>query len=216
MVNIPARIKSLRERLELSQEEFARKLDVTQATVSRWEKGAKPEYENLAALAKLDGVSADEFTGRTAPGQPTLAEIEIVGAVQAGAWSDAIEWPQNRRYQINWKPSERYNGVRKFGLEVQGTSMDLIYPPGSTLICVKLMDVERAPLSGERVIVYQIRGDEIEATAKEYVVDANGQTWLWPRSRDPLHQTPLPYPTPGSGVDEIVIHAIVIGSYRPE
>lgn len=210
------RIKLLRSRLGLTQNEFAEQLGVTQATVSRWESGAEPEQENLVALANLEGISLDEFTGRVYPAPLKMDSTEVLGAVQAGTWSTALEWPPDRRYQVFFKPVSTYREIKTFGLEVLGSSMDKVYPPGSVLICVKLLDLHRELRSGERVIVYQVRGDEIEATAKEYIVDEEGQIWLWPRSNDPRHQTPLTYPTPGTGVDEIRIHAVVIGSYRPE
>ena len=39
--NIPALIKELRERLDLTQEQFAQKVGVTYSTVNHWENGKR-------------------------------------------------------------------------------------------------------------------------------------------------------------------------------
>jgi DNA-binding transcriptional regulator YiaG len=53
-------IKELRERMMLSQEEFAEKLGVSFATVNRWENGHhEPTYKarrQIAALCKKHGI----------------------------------------------------------------------------------------------------------------------------------------------------------------
>ncbi len=50
------RIEKLRDRLELSQTEFARKLDVSAMAVSRWERGINEPPANVyLALGKICG-----------------------------------------------------------------------------------------------------------------------------------------------------------------
>ncbi len=56
------RIEKLRDRLHLSQTEFARKLDVSAMAVSRWERGVnEPPANCYIALGKLAGVDGCWF-----------------------------------------------------------------------------------------------------------------------------------------------------------
>lgn len=94
--------------------------------------------------------------------------------------------------------------------------MDRDYPDGSTIICIKLHEIEGELKPGRNVVVYRRRADgQIEATVKKYVVDAHG-TWLYPNSSHPEHQAPIPIPAPDGSDEEVWIEALVVGSYRPE
>ncbi len=95
--------------------------------------------------------------------------------------------------------------------------MDQVYPDGSTIVCIKLHTIEGALESGKNVVVYRRRADGLtEATVKQYIVDATGKAWLWPRSSHPEHQAPIPVPAPDGSDEEVWIEALVVGSYRPE
>ena len=55
-------IKECRNKNNLTQNELAEKLGITDRAVSKWEKGTSdPSTSNLLALAKLYGVSAEEL-----------------------------------------------------------------------------------------------------------------------------------------------------------
>ena len=57
-----------------------------------------------------------------------------------------------------------------------------------------------------RVIVQRRNADGLfEATLKEYVVDEHGKKWLWPRSYDPEHQSPVQY----KGGNEVTITGVM-------
>ena len=66
-MNYSALIKALRESMILSQEEFAKYLGVSFATVNRWEKGHhEPTYaakRKIIALCKKHNISLDTGTG---------------------------------------------------------------------------------------------------------------------------------------------------------
>ncbi|MCI9585669.1 MAG: helix-turn-helix transcriptional regulator [Bacilli bacterium] len=58
------RIKLERNKLNLSQEKLAEKLNVQKSTVSNWELNkAQPSYEKLKELATFFGISTDELLG---------------------------------------------------------------------------------------------------------------------------------------------------------
>lgn len=55
-------LKELRERVHLRQVDVAKKLDVDQAAVSKWETGeTKPSRKYHKKLAKLYGVTVEEL-----------------------------------------------------------------------------------------------------------------------------------------------------------
>lgn len=145
------------------------------------------------------------------------AAVTVIGTVEAGVWREAIEWDEDKKYNIHVPMGESPNGVRRFALEVSGNSMNLVYPQGTILICEDIID-RRQPENGERVIV--IRRDRsglYETTVKEYQVDAKNRIWLIPQSSDPEFQTPMLLEDHHQGEeDSLRILAAVIGSYRPE
>ena len=56
------RIRELRQKKQISQEELARLLGVDRSSVARWETGSNnPRMEKLLALAKIFGCSLDEL-----------------------------------------------------------------------------------------------------------------------------------------------------------
>lgn len=60
-----ARVKQLRERKNLTQQNFAEMLGVTSATVISWERGGKcPSVDTALAIAEKFGVSLDWLCGR--------------------------------------------------------------------------------------------------------------------------------------------------------
>ena len=60
------RIKYLRERNNISQIEFAKKIGVSNTVLSRYESGdRKPDYDTLQMIADFFDVSTDYLLGRT-------------------------------------------------------------------------------------------------------------------------------------------------------
>jgi hypothetical protein len=93
--------------------------------------------------------------------------------------------------------------------------MDMVYPPGSILECVRYSGQDIT--SGKRVIVQRVRDDDrVETTVKEYIVDAAGVPWLVPRSSNPALQAPIRADKPEPGIVTVEIFAIVVASIRPE
>ena len=163
--------------------------------------GAPVEGSTIRKLEKGDMELNTKWMGRLAGAfrvpvtelieaeiQPTL----VVGAVEAGAWVEALEWPSERRYSIQVPMRHVPRRVRTFGLEVQGTSMNRRYAEGTVLICAKLIDLDEEPEPGRRYVVYRHRGSLTEATVKLLKADKTGVLWLWPESDDPAHQSSLP------------------------
>lgn len=145
-----------------------------------------------------------------------IGQVWVKGIVQAGAWKEAIEW-----HQEDWRPAPvgidtRYARLEQFGLEVGGASMNLIYPEGSVVVCVSLIELGADPMPGDHVICQRRSKAGIEATVKELQRDEAGDYWLWPRSSDPNFQQPWKLPVGDEfGNDDLRLVALVIGSYVP-
>ena len=104
----------------------------------------------------------------------------------------------------------------RFGLKVEGDSMDLLYPPGSILECVRYWGDRPIP-NGRRVIVQRTRTDgEVETTVKEYMEDKDGVVWLVPKSSNPAYQAPFRCDQPEPGIVDVRVIALVVASIRTE
>lgn len=216
---VARKIRQLRISLGLNQSEFAERLGVTQATVSRWEKGAMPEGDKLAKLAEMAGENVRAFIDEPSSTVTTPAHLErfwVRGAVAAGVWATAYELPQTEWVEYSGGAHVKVPQGQRFGLRCRGDSMNQVYPDGTIVDCVKVEAVGEIR-SGQRVIVEQRRhSGEVEATVKEYVIGEDGKEWLVPRSNNPAFQAPIAANEPAEGIDEVRIVAVVVGSYRPE
>lgn len=68
------RLKRYLEDEDISQAEFARRMGVSQPTVSDWLSGAfMPSTQRLKAMSKLTGISIDELLA--APSHPHSSEL---------------------------------------------------------------------------------------------------------------------------------------------
>ncbi len=64
ILKIPERIKDIRDKNGLTQEELARKMSITRSSVNAWEMGiSMPSPENLVRLSEIFNVSTDYILG---------------------------------------------------------------------------------------------------------------------------------------------------------
>ena len=221
------------EFFQIKPTELARKSGIAPSTINRFLSG-KADNENISAATISKVKSAvDELVdqwiedverGRLTPiEQPkpkhSVRHVRIVGAVEAGVFLDAVEWPEHDKYRLELPIQTPYVTKSVVGFEVRGESMNLLYPAGTIIVCVPTYDIDRRPIHGERIVVFTRQNDLMEATVKEFRIDDDGVVWLWPRSSEPAHQSPIRF---GELHDrelvdnETSIVMIVIGSYRPE
>lgn len=209
--------------------EFADKHAIPQPTYAMHELGGRGLSREVAiAYSAALGVSFEWLQtgeGRGPGAKPPVAEIEgldlvpIIGEVQAGSWREAVELPPEEWRYVPAQADPRYPGVPRFALVLRGPSMDKLYPDGTVLICVKLIDLGRDPVPGEKVICQRrdLAG-LMEATVKELVAEKDGSFWLWPRSNHPAHQQPIPLvkPSDGDDNDDVRLVALVVQSNKLE
>lgn len=217
---VAKKIVALRRSKGQTQTEFAKLFGVSQGSVSRWEKGSTPESEHLAVLAAFANVSIQEFLGlpQIEGVMPMGESVEVKGSVAAGIWQEAWEWSEEDRYSFTGSPSAtKVRAPHRFGLLVEGESMNLRYPAGTLLDCVSVFALDDEPVSGQRVIVERHRHDgKVEATVKQLVSGDDGKKWLVAESSRPEFQAPIEAFNGDPLIAETRIIAIVVGSYRLE
>ncbi len=216
--DISGKIVTFRRREGINQAEFGERVGVTQGTVSRWEKGANPEPDMLAAIARTIGLSVDElisadgFIRNIRPLGPTLC---VKGAVAAGQWVEAFEWPEEDWLTFTGRADVTAEVDHRFGLRVEGDSMNEIYPEGTIVECVSVFGrSEAAP--GKRIVILRKREADLsyEATVKEFV-EIDGVPWAKPRSKNPAHQA-FRLDDPEQGIIEVKVIAVVVSAILPE
>lgn len=140
--------------------------------------------------------------------------VVIRGEVAAGIWVESWEWPAEEWLTVHVpKTKNDFQGVPVYGVRVVGDSMNLKFPNGTILECVKYIDIDRQPQSGEYVVVHRRNSNgDYECTVKRFRKDENGKAWLLPESDKPEFQGPLF--VNGSGEDdEVVVYARVIRAH---
>lgn len=146
--------------------------------------------------------------------------VDIIAPVQAGVWQTSFEYPMTNRRQIPL--STNLPDAEYFAVEVVGESMNLLYLPGTILVCLSPYELNGAIRDGDSVIVQRIKDGEYEATVKVLSIDATtGRAYLLPKSSHPDHQTPItiPWPfvggrDPKTGIEKIEIIGVVIEAHK--
>lgn len=116
------------------------------------------------------------------PVENTTNSVLIVGgSVAAGVWREAQEVFD--AFEV--EAPAHVPHAERFGLVVEGYSMDLCYEPGTVLDCISTIGSMVEPESGDHVIVERIKPDGLrERTVKE-LTKRDGRYFLVPRSTRP-------------------------------
>lgn len=175
------RLRELRLKKKLTQEELGKIIHVTKVSISGYESGERtPDTENLSKLADYFGVSTDELLGRTEISESALSKLKpikdffripVLGHIAAGEPILAAEHIED--YVDIPSPGD-YDPDELFMLTVKGDSMvgSRIYDGDSVLVKIQ-PEVE----NGE-IAVVNVNGDE--ATLKKVKRLENGQYLLIP------------------------------------
>ncbi len=191
--------------------DFAKALGIAAPRVSEIRKGTRQVQLGELSLAS-------QFFGKPLPEQLTRQVlsgklIPLKGTVLADKWIELADVGRRTEDVAVWLPDE-IPLADLFGMKVEGLAMDLLYPPGTLLVCAPLTTDEEL-VEGRRYIVERYRADgRIEITAKEAARDRSGAWWLWPKSSQPEYQVPIP--AAGTPEYRVKVAARVIRSSRPE
>lgn len=160
------RIKELREKYELTQDQLAQKLETTKQTIFKYENGIVTNIpsDKVEKMASIFNVSPSYILGW----DDTIAEkpnrIKVYGSVPAGipieAVEDVCDWED---VPMDWIAT----GDKFIGLKVKGNSMYPKYIDGDTVIVKLQPDCE----SGQDAVVY-VNG--YDATLKKVIKQQDG------------------------------------------
>lgn len=212
------RLREFRDRAGMTLEAMAERSGFSVSQLSRWESGASNiPSERLPVLAAAYQCRiADIFDEDESPYLQLGPTLQVKGAVAAGVWLEAREEPEDDWRSFTGRPDVVAPIRDRFGLQVEGDSMNDLYPPGTIVECVSFLGGAEIE-SGRRVIVERVREDgEREVTVKEYIRGDDGAEWLMPRSSNPAFQTPYKVGERDQGIAEVRILAVVVASYRYE
>lgn len=156
--------------------------------------------ETLRSIPQAEMPVADEW-------------VEVIGSVQAGVWREQSDWTAGERYEVNFGPS-CYPGKERFGLRMDGLSMNRTIPPGSDLECLRVGFSAIRPDAGSLVIVARNAHDLVELTCKR--LDKVGDDWvLRCESFEPEFQDIIRIGQPDGGMftdEEIRVVGLVVSA----
>ena len=180
---IGPQIRLLRKEANMTQQELASKLYVSQQAVGKWERGeATPNPETIVAMSRIFGVSADTLLGESAPPLSTGGTwVPVLGDVAAGIPIEAVE---NIVDYEEIDTAMAANG-KYYGLRIKGSSMEPRIREGDVVIVRQQEDAD----TGDTAVVL-VNGDS--ATVKRIKKEPDGGLWLLPNNPvfEPMHYSP--------------------------
>ena len=175
-MNIGDRIKELRAKKGLTQQDMADKLNISAAAYGYYEQGKSSiPYEKLILLANIFDSSLDVLAGRLDDkDQKNSKRIKVFGEVPAGIPIEAIEDVQDFE---DLSLDEFSISKEYIGLKVKGDSMYPKYLDGDTVI----VEVTPTCNNGDEVVVY-VNG--YNATLKKLIKNNDGTITLMPLNQN--------------------------------
>lgn len=196
MTSIAPQLKALRMRTQpkISSRDVATAIGVPPSSYAAYEdekKFKKPILpmdlaKKLVPVFAERGVPANEtmlLAGVTGELQTSLANLNqeedewvtVTGAVAAGRWLEQSEWGASEQYDVKFGPPP-IRGAKRFGVRMDGLSMNRTIPPGSDLECMWIKFSSLEPRPGDLVIVERTRHNLTEMTCKR--LDKDGDDWV--------------------------------------
>lgn len=144
-------IRRLRESYDMTQEELARRVGMTAASVSMWESGrAIPRVQTLQKLADLFGTTAAVLMDEPTSPVPTGKMVPVLGWTHMGDAADPEEC--DLLVEVPSCVVDAHPGC--FLVHAEGDCMDRRYPPDSLL----LIDPRMEPTQGCAVLAELAEG----------------------------------------------------------
>lgn len=223
---IGANIRRFREAAGLTQSDLAEALGYGgRSAVSKIEAGKQSlKTHRLDRVANALGCNISDLLPKTGSQQVSASPyskhkaIRILGSVQAGLWLPVEETFSDTGNAVNVTEDACPGDRGYFALIVEGTSMNLRFPPGTTLLCCPLAEFPELR-DGLYVIVRRTRHGDAEITVKRFHETEEGR-YLMPETSDPRWSGPVKYDPEDErffddgGVPAIEIIAVVVSSVQ--
>ena len=235
MDTIPARLKALRNQAapRMSSRKLAAALGMPDSTYAAYEdpKKFKKPILPLDLAKRIADALADRGVPRSdvmllagvtgelmkESGRARLTEdsewVQVTGTVAAGVWREQSDWSASEYYEVRFGPPP-FAGAERFGLRMEGLSMNKTIPPGSDLECLRIGYSSVRPEVGSLVIVARNAHDLTELTCKRLEMEED-QYVLRCESTEPEFQEIIPIGQPDSGMftdTEVRVIAIVLSA----
>lgn len=151
------RIRRARKSLSLTQQEFAERLQVTQPTVHRWEKGFyDPDEDALRRLSDMTDLSPAYFRYGDQIGVHKPRTVAVVGYLGPGA---RIDPPQNTDSEAgSWVEAPLSDALAAVAVIVRGDSLYPVYQDGDVIFYTRDGFEEEDAYIGRECVVKQARG----------------------------------------------------------
>lgn len=187
-------IKNLRRKNFLSQTAFAKKIGVTQGSVSQWENGlTSPNSEQLRSIASMFNISIDELLDSPGQVQMIRAAVPIRGTVACGE----RRIPDTETEGTVDLP----DGVKAdFALICRGDSMEPTFLDGDFVLIRSQSTVENGQIAAVNI--------DGETTLKHIYYQETGITLTADNAAYP------PVFVPFEAGEEIIIHGLAVGYTR--
>lgn len=176
-----------------------------QRQVKAWEADKIREY---LALTSPDANNTGAAIRHASQPMVQASLLPIRGVVEAGSWREVAFQDIFPPETVEVQPGAVSPGA--FALKIRGPSMDLFYPSGSHVVVRPCLG--EIPQVGKHVVIERTRDGLVETTLKELVRASDGTLELWPRSRHPAFQNPIPYDDAEDSqvrIIGVVTHAII-------
>ena len=173
------RMKARRKELKLSAEDVATALNVSRATIFRYEKGDIEKLPGTAleplakvlqtTVAYLMGWSDESSSAGTTPNSANLVTIHYAGSVAAHFNATSTDVYEQRTIPAEWIGRRRPEDF--FLATVSGDSMYPQFQDGDEILCLRCSDMG---ISG-RIGIMLLGGDEATVKRIEY---KPGEDWI--------------------------------------
>ena len=187
-------IKDIRRRHYLSQAAFAKRLGVTQGTVSQWENGlTRPNLDQLKSISAMFGISVDALLNNARAINLQRKAIPILGNIACGELVSPDTNPDGY--------TDIPDGVSAdFALRCKGDSMTPTLIDGDIVLIRSQPEVENG-----QIAAVNING---ETTLKRVYFRADGVHLI---ADNPGYQ---PIFVPAYSDEQIIIHGLAVGYTR--
>lgn len=156
-MDVSTKLKELRKKAGLTQQEVADKVDVSRVAVGQWESGSvTPRPNKIERLAELFGVSVAQLLGHgpaslpsrdTRADAPAYVPMMVLGSVHAGEFDEEAVSGDGDVVNVPSEVKERWPHAR--AVRARGTCMNKAIPDGHWF----LVDPGTEPRNGDIAVV---------------------------------------------------------------